>query len=998
MPTTEGDKPPTLFVSYNHQDAAEVEAVVAELRSEAIEVLFDRSSFELGIPWRDEAERALRSCSAVVVFLGRSGIGPEQKQERDMALSRASRENGFRVIPVLLQGADPPGDFLGERTGVDLANARDRGAAIRAIAAAVRREPPSAEQTRLAKEAREAICPYRGLKHFREEDASLFFGRETYTDDLVRKVRDHSIVVVEGASGRGKSSIVRAGLIPFLRNDPSGTSWDIAVMTPRDRPIYYLAEALLPIREDIRDGVAFDSKAEDLSKLLRERKEKLRDVADHALARRGTAGRRLLVVVDQWEELYTLCERDAERADFIEMLLDAAANGPVQVVLTVRADFAGRLADQRDLNDRTNDARLSLASMNRDELKRVIAEPARVAGLTLAQGLAERILDEVGSDADSLPLLGFTLEELWRLRKDSTLTHAAYEKMGGVKGSITHHADAVLASLGKDDRERLRRLFLNHLVRPGDRTEDTSRRAALAQLDPPMLSLARKLADERLVVISREKAAGSETVQVVHETLIRGWKTLKDWLDADREFSSWRERLRRAMADWVDRGRRDVALLRDDDLADARRWLERRREDLSAGEQGYIEASARRERRTRVRRWSSAAAIAAMLVAAGGIAWWSETRRVEARKQELCSDVKGTSDPWTVVGMLREAKRDLTDDSYRGIVTCVLERKEPWTSFESLPDDLPAEAIFDAVELMLPSAKPSDVDHVELIASLLWALDYSRPLDGRLDEEYRRLRETTETTLHEAFGVPPAGLIPADAWGTAIGGRSFRMGSEAGDQEADGDERPAPDVTLSRFEILSHEVTEAEWRAFAKGVPDLSETGLKHGDDLPVVRVTWYQAYTFAAWLVPGGRLPTEAEWDFAARGGLEGKRYPWGNEEACDGARCRANVRGAQIGDRVSFRDERFTVNGYGMYHTAGNVWEWVADRDGPDSESRPLDARGFSQPPAYPRGARRVFRGGSFLNEGRNARCASRGVRNPRNWFWYVGFRVVRPAAPSD
>ena len=219
-----------------------------------------------------------------------------------------------------------------------------------------------------------------------------------------------------------------------------------------------------------------------------------------------------------WEELYTLCERDAERDDFIEMLLDATANGPVQVVLTVRADFAGRLSDHRALNDRTNDARLSLGPMNRDELGRVIAERARVAGLTLEQGLAEWILGEVGSDADSLPLLGFTLAELWRLRKDSTLTHAAYEKMEGVKGSITHHADAVLQSLGKDDRERLRRLFLNHLVRPGDRTEDTSRRAPLAQLDPPMLSLARKLADERLVVISREKAAGSETVQVVHKT------------------------------------------------------------------------------------------------------------------------------------------------------------------------------------------------------------------------------------------------------------------------------------------------------------------------------------------------------------------------------------------------------------------------------------------------------------------------------------------------
>ena len=320
---------------------------------------------------------------------------------------------------------------------------------------------------------------------------------------------------------------------------------------------------------------------------------------------------------------------------------------------------------------------------------------------------------------------------------------------------------------------------------------------------------------------------------------------------------------------------------------------------------------------------------------------------------------------------------------------------------DMLPEGFDPGAELDLVEDLLPlvdALQPRE-KRDEAFGAIAWIVDYVRGANDRqtrdrvVGSRCRDMRSRIETSLRGSPQprVSPAGLLSSTDW-VQIPGGPFRMGSEPGDEEADEDERPPHDVTVSRFEILRHEVTEAEWRAFAGEAAQSPDARIEKSNELPVVDVTWYRAYAFAAWLVPGGRLPTEAEWEYSARGGLQGQRYPWGPEDVCAGASCRANVREAEIGGRTPVCDSRFVRNGYGLCDMAGNAWEWVADWKAPYSAARQEDPWG------PPRGAWRVIRGGSFVNVGWGARCANRSDRIPWAWDGGVGFRVVRPAAPSN
>src|ERR1700674_1408199 len=236
-----------IFLSYNSADHSFVENIARKLRDEGLEPFLDRWYLAPGMRWRSQLEDTLSSCKAVAIFVGPSEMGSWQQREVDVALDLQSRSPNLHVIPVLLPGCEPPLGFLRQLTWVDLrSQVLDRGIAI--LIKAAHGEAPGPELQSHFNSVRASISPYRGLLHFREEDAPFFFGREAAIDKLMDAVQRQPFVVVVGASGSGKSSVVRAGLVPRLRSDRR-TTWEFVSLVPTVQPLKALAKALVPLVE-----------------------------------------------------------------------------------------------------------------------------------------------------------------------------------------------------------------------------------------------------------------------------------------------------------------------------------------------------------------------------------------------------------------------------------------------------------------------------------------------------------------------------------------------------------------------------------------------------------------------------------------------------------------------------------------------------------------------------------------------------------------------------
>lgn len=329
---------------------------------------------------------------------------------------------------MLLPGVEDPAlDFLGLNTWVDLRNGLSDTSELDALAAAIRGEVTGPAETR--PDPRAAICPYRGLQPFREEDAGFFFGRESFTETLLEKVRTTRFLGVVGASGSGKSSVVRAGLVPRLRAGADGHAWEILTLVPGSEPLHALAQAFDPPDPALGriDRLQHVNRG---AQSLRSGEVSLGRLADSVLAdQHGTD--RLMLVVDQFEELYTLVppDRSADRERFVDLLLAATAeDGPLHVAMTMRGDFYARALGRRDLADRLQDAVVNIGPLATtgtpiSEIEAVIRKPAGAVGLRFEDGLVERILADVGSEPGNLPLLEFLLTELWRQRRAGEMTN-----------------------------------------------------------------------------------------------------------------------------------------------------------------------------------------------------------------------------------------------------------------------------------------------------------------------------------------------------------------------------------------------------------------------------------------------------------------------------------------------------------------------------------------------------------------------------------------------
>jgi WD40 repeat protein len=437
------------------------------------------------------------------------------------------------------------------------------------------------------------ICPYQGLYHFSYENSEYFFGREVFVEELFEYTETRNFIPVLGASGSGKSSVILAGLVPKL---VQAGRWQFTHFRPGNDPFNALAQALVPLYEPNLNKTELIAQARQLAGYFKNNTVLLSDV--FATIQQNNPQNRTLLIADQFEELYTLCPDEKIRRQFLDTLLNTFKSFAEQsslstvLVATMRADFLGNALSYRPLADVLQQGNIMLGPMNENELRDVIEKPAQKLGVTFEEGLVERILDDVDKQPGNLPLLEFALTELWKKRQGKQLTHKAYEDIGEVSGALTGYADDKFSKLKPEEKERVRRIFIQ-LVQPGAGREDTRRVATQADFNESNWDLVKQLADARLVVTSRTEKNSeqeTETVEVVHEALIRNWGQLRKWMEVDREFRTWQEQLRSAKKQWEENHRDQGSLLRGAALLKAEEKLQERPEDLEA-EKLFIQES-----------------------------------------------------------------------------------------------------------------------------------------------------------------------------------------------------------------------------------------------------------------------------------------------------------------------------------------------------------------------------------------------------------------------
>ncbi|MBW4721564.1 nSTAND1 domain-containing NTPase [Saccharothrix obliqua] len=407
-------------------------------------------------------------------------------------------------------------------------------------------------------------APYSGLASLGVEDSDRFFGRAGLVDEVVGRLGRTAFLAVVGASGVGKSSLLRAGLVARLRARGLDGARDVAavVMTPGAQPVAALMESLAG-HGDERDVV---------------------------------------VVVDQFEEVFTLCHDVGERGRFVAGLMRAVRAG-TRVVIGLRTDFLAHCADFPELRVAMGDAQVLVGAMTPEELRQVVVEPAARAGCTVEGELVAAIVAGATGRAAALPLVSHALLETWRRSRDDVLTLADYRAVGGIEEALAQTAERVYGELGPPRQRLARGLFLR-LTALGEGTEDTKRRISRDELDadaPEVRATLDVLAGARLVTLDQD------TVELTHEALISAWPRLHHWLAADRDDLRTHRRLTEAARTWQVLGEDPGALYRGAQLEIVREWGARdgHREQLNSRERAFLDASVdaeARERRSRARR------------------------------------------------------------------------------------------------------------------------------------------------------------------------------------------------------------------------------------------------------------------------------------------------------------------------------------------------------------------------------------------------------------
>ncbi|MCG8418648.1 MAG: hypothetical protein MJE77_11970, partial [Proteobacteria bacterium] len=542
----------------------------------------------------------------------------------------------------------------------------------------------------------EAGNPYRGLESFRVQDARLYFGRQALTERILDKLRTNlerddgvRFQAIIGASGSGKSSLAQAGLLAALKGGylPDSAQWPFVIVRPGPDPLETLAIELAA------DDVVGTSITDVLSLIDQLRTNKLHTTMRFAL-RRARGARHAVVFVDQFEEIFTLCHDDEIRRAFIDNLLHAAhiQGGPTIVLLTMRADFYGRCSAHQRLACTISSHQELIGAMTLEELRQAIECPALLTGLEVEPSLIERLCELVENRPGALSLLSFVLEALWRERDGQRLSHAAYRRIGGLEGAITRTADRWLEGLDNQTEVPVVRAMFSRLVQLGEGAGDTRRREKREVLTAIKPGVSDRLLDE--LIARRLITSYKDEVEVVHETLIREWTTLRTWIRHNREAWSLGQDVQRATAIWTAHGRAREELWRGARLERARELVREGALELAAEENAFVTES--HAAVARARRQATWLAVIVLLAVAGlGLLAAQQWRKAEGRARQaererehaviateraevavLINAAKRLedSDPTRAASLLREAPRRSLSDDWRNLAVALRER------------------------------------------------------------------------------------------------------------------------------------------------------------------------------------------------------------------------------------------------------------------------------------------------------------------------------------
>jgi len=501
-----------------------------------------------------------------------------------------------------------------------------------------------------------AFNPYPGLRPFRASEAHLFFGRSTHVDELLTELGRSRFVAVMGASASGKSSLVHAGLLPALHGGFAprvGSHWRIASIRPGANPIHHLARALADPAVLGADDPDPQVGTAQVEAVLRRSAFGLADAARQS----ATLGDdRLLVVVDQFEELFRFRgdgpepSVDGDAEPFVQLLIEATRDdeAPVDVIITMRSDFLGDCSRFRDLPETINHGLYLVPRLTRSQLREAVIAPAAVGGASISPRLAQRLLNDAGTDPDMLPVVQHALQRTWEVwahepppRGPIDIQH--YEACGGVESALSCHADEAYFALPDDRARDIAELMFERITELGDDHREVRRPtamteiAAVAEATPvEVASCAAHFEEQGRAFVT---VSSDDVVDISHESLIRQWPRLRGWVREEADSRDQYRRLANAAGRW-ERG--EAALLRDPELQIASRWWTERRPTEAwavrydpgfASAARYLERSRRAARRRRVGAAAGVVTLAVLAVAAGLLAVWANRQKADADQQ-----------------------------------------------------------------------------------------------------------------------------------------------------------------------------------------------------------------------------------------------------------------------------------------------------------------------------------------------------------------------------
>jgi hypothetical protein len=866
-----------IFISYSRGNLDTVQRITTELLNAGINVWIDKVGLKPGTPDWEQALRDAIHNAEMVLFMASPTARRSTYVRDELAIADMER---VPVYPVWVEGEHwmdcvPMGrgyvQFIDVRGSAYLNGLQQIANALthKVVKFETQETPVAPEPIEVdaVDNSRPPRNPYKGLRAFRAEDAADFFGRDTLIEELLVKlgngVKPPRLLTVLGASGSGKSSVVMAGLLPRLRKGAikGSDNWlYLDLIVPGSHPLESLTIALWrQMKEMSQTAIRED--------LMNHNKRGLYTLTS------GMSDKPVVLYIDQFEELFTLVNDEAERRQFIDLLTTAITepNGMLTIILSMRADFYDRPMQYAELGSLIENHHVAVKPMSLADLYDVVQKPAQLSGLTFDDGLVTEIVFAVREEVGTLPLLQFTLDQLFEKRDGRTLTVQAYEQMGGVQGALAQHAEATYNSLPSAQHKTLARALFLRLIEAGATEQDTTRRRAtnseltLADVEATHIlqGTTNTFVDARLLV--SDKSGTERTVEVSHETLIREWQRFSEWLHEAREDLRLQKSLAADVAEWKRRGEPDDMLYRGTVLERAVNWLagniasvdetnfiqagvifagqleliekaRKQREEATA-----LRAQTFRKRTLQFRRASVVLGVIFVLTALAGISAW----RVALQAQEE-GNVASTR-----IAELGNIAPGATEGA----------SWHEWVSTLNVETKL---------EVVLSGAPVAITSNVEWIA---------------FDRTFNNVKMV---------------FVPAGC---------FMFG-----REHDWiDDRPVDEVCFNTpFWIDRYEVTNAQFEAFngeAATVANWSEP------DQPRTAVLWYEAQNFCR--LREARLPTQTEWEYAARG-PSSYMYPWGNESVEDTL--------VALGDAPTIVGSReWDVSWVGAFDMSGNAAEWT-------------------------------------------------------------------------